>query len=279
MTMQTATAVRDPEVAHVDVPAAGQGRRSRRRIVVLAGRLVLAALLIGSWQLVVDLGMIARLYVSRPSDIATFLGNYISSGAIWANLGVTLKETVIGFLIGSGLGVAVGLLLSHFRILNDIANPFLTALNSLPRVALAPLFVLWFGIGQMPKILLAISLVFFIVLINTQAGVDGVPEELTMTAEVMGSTSRQRFIKVVLPSSIPPIFAALRLGIVYALLGAVVGEMLAAQNGLGEQVTYYSQTFNSAGLFAVLVVLIVIGLGLNGLALLLERYLMRWRRS
>lgn len=277
MTIQ-ATTVADTQRGHSADESMEPGTRTWRRLGVLSGQLALAAILVAAWQLVVDRKMISSLYVSKPSDIASFLGHYFSSGTIWPNLTVTLKETVVGFAIGAAGGVVAGLFLSHYRIANDILGPFLTGLNSLPRVALAPLFVLWFGIGQTPKVLLAVSLVFFIVLLNTQAGVNGVPDELTMTADVMGSTSRQRFLKVVLPSSIPPIFAALRLGIVYALLGAVVGEMLAAQNGLGEEVTYFSQTFNSAGLFAVLLVLVAIGLALNSVMLIVERYLMRWRK-
>lgn len=153
----------------------------------------------------------------------------------------------------------------------------MTIFNALPRVALAPMFVLWFGIGMTSKVLLAFSLVFFIVVINTEAGVRSVDSDLSMMARVMGASERQRFMKVLMPGSIPSIFAGLRIGAIYSLLGVVVGEMIASKQGLGQQIMEYSYAFQPAGVFGVLFYLALIALSLNGLMSVIERRLMRWK--
>lgn len=251
--------------------------RLRSATLLWLARLAVAAAVLGIWQLLVSEGVVRAFYISQPTDIARFLYHYFADGTVWPNLETTLEETVIGFAIGMVSGVLVALALVRYAPLERLFGPFLVALNALPRVALAPLFVLWFGIGEAPKIYLAISLVFFLALLNTQAGAKSVPNDLTMTAKVMGSTRAQEFRKLILPYSIPAIFAAIKLGIVYALLGAVVGEMLSAQKGLGQQVSYYSQSFNSAGLFAVLIILAVLGVLLSSIASAVEGRLLRWK--
>jgi NitT/TauT family transport system permease protein len=229
------------------------------------------------WHVSTARGWIDPFFVSTPATTITFLIAYLFSGMAWAHIATTVYETVAGFALGALSGVLMGLVLCRFRLLDEILSPFLTALNALPRVALAPMFVLWFGIGPASKIYLAISVVFFIVMINTQAGVRSVDPDLLTIARAMGANERQRFLKVVLPGSVPAIFAGLRLGAVYALLAVVVGEMLAAKLGLGQEISLYAGTFQAAGVFAALFILAVIALSLNALSGRVEAHLMRWR--
>jgi len=138
------------------------------------------------------------------------------------------------------------------------------------------MFILWFGIGMTSKIVLSVSLVFFIVMIGTEAAVRSVDRDMLTTARLVGASERQNYMKVVLPASVPAIFASLRLGIVYSLLGVVVAEMLAAQYGLGQLITLYSNSFVPAGTLAIITILLMISLILNGIMALIERRLMRW---
>lgn len=258
----------------------GKRKASVERSFVLrvwAMRLGLAVALIGLWQLVVANKLVDPFFMPSPKAVLDFLVAYIVSGNLLLHGAVTLEETICGFGLGAVLGVAFGLFMGSSRYWNAVLSPYTTVFNALPRVALAPMFILWFGIGPLSKVLLAFSLVFFIVAINTEAGVRAVDSDLSMTARVMGASERQRFLKVIVPGSVPAIFAGLRIGSIYALLGVVVGEMIAAKHGLGQQIMEYSYGYQPAGVFGVLLSLAAIALGMNGLMALAERKLMQWK--
>ncbi len=247
------------------------------RFTIWIWRLALAALVIGGWQVVAALQLVDPMFLASPMAVCGFLFHYILSGKIWVNSAVTLEETILGFAFGAALGVLAGLVIGWSKFLERVLTPFLTICNSLPRVALAPMFIIWFGIGALSKVVLAFSLVFFIVLISTEAGVRSIDPDLTMMAKVMGATDRQRFLKVVLHGAVPSIFAGLRLGVIYSLLGVVVGEMIAAKWGLGQQVMEYSYNYKPAGVFGVLAILALIAICLNELMTRVERRLGRWK--
>lgn len=246
-------------------------------LTIWAWRLALAALVIGGWQAAAALRLVDPMFLASPVAVCGFLFDYVVSGKIWVNSLVTLEETVLGFALGAGLGILAGLVIGGSKFLERVLTPFLTIFNSLPRVALAPMFIIWFGIGALSKVVLAFSLVFFIVLISTEAGVRSIDPDLTMMAKVMGATDRQRFLKVVLHGAVPSIFAGLRLGAIYSLLGVVVGEMIAAKWGLGQQVMEYSYNYKPAGVFGVLAILALIAICLNELTTRIERHLGRWK--
>ena len=219
------------------------------------------------------------MFLASPLAVCIFLAHYVVSGKIWVNTVVTIEETLMGFAFGSAFGVIGGLVIGWSKFLERVMTPFLTLLNSLPRVALAPMFIVWFGIGELSKVIQGFSLVVFIVLISTEAGVRSVDPDLLMMSKVMGATDQQSFLKVVLPGAVPSIFAGLRLGVIYALLGAVIGEMVGAKFGLGQQVMEYSYNYQPAGVFAVLLILAIIGTFLNELMIQIERRLSRWKGS
>jgi NitT/TauT family transport system permease protein len=255
-----------------------KAERLRRAAGIWVVRIGLAGALLCAWEYLADQKLIKEFFFSKPSVVWTYLEELFASGDVWIHLAATMEGTLGGFLLGSLLAIPFGLFLARFPLVDEILAPFLAGLNALPRVALAPIFILWFGIGLSSKVFLVFSLVFFIVLINTQAGVKSADEELLRMATVMGATPRQRFLKVILPGAVPSIFAGLRVGIIYALLGTVVGEMVAAPAGLGQQVAYFSGTYRTGGVFAILLLLSLIGVALNGVTLFIERYLLRWQR-
>jgi NitT/TauT family transport system permease protein len=261
----------DAEASSVDFKAL------RFAFGVWAVRLAIAAALIALWHFAVASNWVDEFFVPAPRKVLDFIVGYVTSGNLLHHGSVTLQETILGFAAGALLGIAVGLFVGWSRFWHAVLGPYMTFFNALPRVALAPMFILWFGIGIESKILLAFSLVFFIVVIATEAGVRSVDTDLSMMARVMGASEWQRFLKVIMPGAVPSIFAGLRIGVIYALLGVVVGEMIASKQGLGQQIMEYSYGYQPAGVFGVLFNLALIALALNALMSLLEKRLMRWK--
>lgn len=250
---------------------------ARESFVVWLFRIGLGGGFLLAWEMAANAEWIDTFFFSKPSDIWGFLVEMFGTGAVWRHFSATLQSTLIGFFLAAGTAIPFGLLLARFPLLDRIFAPYLAAFNALPRVALAPIFILWFGVGIASKIVLVWSLVFFIILINTEAGIKAADRELLRLAQVMGATPRQRFMKIVLPGAVPSIFAGMRLGAIYALLGTVVGEMVAAEAGLGQMVSLYSGTYRTGGVLAVLVVLSLLGVAMNGVMLLVEKRLLRWQ--
>jgi NitT/TauT family transport system permease protein len=183
----------------------------------------------------------------------------------------------MGFIIGSVLGAALGVWLGVARSAARLLNPYLNALNALPKVALAPLFVLWFGLGIESKVALAAVLVLFLVFLNTFAGVREVDQDLIDTARLMRATRAQVIAKVIVPSALSWVFAGLKISVPYALIGAVLGEMIAANRGLGYLVQFSGSQFDAAGVFAVLFVIALLAVGLNFLVEIVQHRMERWR--
>ena len=253
------------------------GAKVRSEILWWVLRLVAFAAFLGLWEFAVNQGWISRFFFSSPSAIGLFLWQYITSGEFLLPVLTTVEEAVLAFLIGSAAGILAGILLARFPRLRKLVSPFLTALNALPRVALAPLFILWLGIGLESKIFLGASLVFFVVLISTESGILAVDREYLKVIDSLGATNMDRLRKVILPSIVPPVFSGLRVGIIYALLGVVTAEMVASRVGLGQAVVYYSSTFRTDGTLGVLFILAIVALIINGILGLVERRLVAWR--
>lgn len=240
--------------------------RLRVQQVLVFGSLLLL------WEGVVFLGLIDVFWVSRPSLVWDNLWGLISTGEIVRHLNATLQATFMGFGIGLVTGIVAGALLGYFKTLSDLFDPLVMALYSLPRVALAPLFILYFGIGISSKVALAVTLCFFLVLISTRAGVRGVDQHLINAVKTMGAGKPFILRRVVLPATVPWIISGARNGVIFSLMAVVVGEMLIARAGLGRLVTQASDTFNTTGVFAVLVVMGAIAISLNwGLGIIERR--------
>src|SRR5690242_10079598 len=207
--------------------------------------------------------LVDNFFISNPIDVGRRLFEWTRDGSIFIHLWATIYATMAGFIIGSVLGGALGLWLGVSVFTSRLLNPYLSALNALPKVALAPLFVLWFGLGIESKIALAAVLVLFLVFLNTFAGVRQVEQDLIDMARLMRATRFQVLQKVILPSTLSWLFAGLRVSVPYALIGAVLGEMIASNRGLGYLVQYSGAQFDTAGVFAVLIIIAALAMALN----------------
>ena len=208
------------------------------------------------WYGAVEFGYVNRLFVSSPDDVVRFLISNFSS-EILPNAVETITATLMAFFLSGISGIAIGLLLYEFWPLKRVIDPFLTAMNSLPRIALAPIFILWFGIGLASKVALAFSLGFFIVLNSTIAGIKNTDPILLRLSRSLGCTPWQQFRKIMLPWAVPSIFAGFKLALIYSFLGVVTSEMIASKVGLGQLIMYYSGLLRMDAVLAILVVLAV----------------------
>ncbi|HEY4375238.1 MAG TPA: ABC transporter permease [Burkholderiales bacterium] len=250
----------------------------RSNLIVLAWQAAIAVVVLGAWEAAIRLGYLNPFWASSPSRIAGALLEIVREPLFLSHVTTTLYELLAGFFIGAGLGVATGFVLAECPLIERVVAPYFTALNSLPRVALAPLFILWLGIGPWSKIVIAATLVVFIIIGNTLAAARNVDADMLTVARLLGARRGQLFLKVVLPAAAPVVFAGLRLGVIYAMLGTVVGEMIAANRGLGYMLSFYAGSFQVSQLMATLVLLVALSTALSGATSWLERRLTGGRR-
>jgi NitT/TauT family transport system permease protein len=257
-------------------PPVAPARRARPSVPMAFWQLALGIGLLLAWQ-----GASGRLidnfFISNPIDVATRLYRWTADGSIFMHLAATVYATAMGFVIGSVGGAVLGIWLGVSPTASRLLNPYLNALNALPKVALAPLFVLWFGLGIESKIALAAMLVLFLVFLNTFAGVREVDQDLIDAARLMRATRTQLITKVIIPAAMSWVFAGLKIAMPYALIGTVLGEMIAANRGLGYLVQFSGSQFDSAGVFAVLIVIALLAVALNYLVELMQGRIERWR--
>ena len=267
-------------VAPAEAPPVGARRTGRPRWQVHAARVLLVVLWLGSWQLVAT-HLIDPFVFSRPSDIAvqlvTWFTDGTSQGSIWEQIGVTMQEAVIGFLIGSALGVVFGVLLGRSHYLAEVCAPFIKGANAIPRIVLASLFVIWFGFGMESKIATAVVLVFFVVFFNAFQGTREVDRTLIDNARILGASPRQILSSIVLPSATTWILASLHTAFGFALIGAIVGEFTGADRGVGLLIAHSQGTFNAAGIYAAMIISTALALGAELILTRIERRLLSWR--
>ncbi len=242
--------------------ARGEQVRARRMGAFLSAcylnlnRLLILGGFSAAWWAAVEFGWLDRFFFSSPVDIVRFLGQqYVEE--ILPNSVETMLAMLIAFALSGVAGVAAGLVLFELPRVKRTIDPFLTALNSMPRIALAPIFILWFGIGIASKVALAFSLGFFIVLLSTYGGIRNVDPTLIRLSRSLGCTPRQQFMKIMLPWAIPSVFAGLKLALIYSFLGVVTSEMLASKAGLGQLIMYYSGILRMDAVLGILLVMAV----------------------
>jgi len=272
------------EASLMDAQSTPQGRFRGDRWRILLLRTGLLLLILGVWQLISGnpkqgFALVDQFWISSPSLIATRLAEWIAAGSLWFHMAITLQEMAAGFIIGGASGILGGVVLGRRELLAKTLDPFIMGFNSIPKLALAPLFILWFGIGMEPKIVLVATSTFFLTFLSTYSGVRDTDRELVDILRLMGGNQRQIFYRVVLPSATPWIFAGLKLAVPYSLISAVVGEIMAANRGLGFLLVNAQGQFDTAGVFAAIVVLMVMGLVINAAVNRLEHYLLRWRTA
>jgi NitT/TauT family transport system permease protein len=241
-------------------------------------RVAILVVLLGGWELSSGT-LFSPFFISSPIAIVTTLWEWIQSGRLFSHAAITIIEAVSGFVLGGLIGMTVGVILGQSRLLAEILDPFIMVFYSLPKIALAPLFVLWFGVGIDMKIILTATVVFFLVFLNTYTGVRNVSRELIAILGLMGASRRDILVKVVLPSAVTWVFAGLRLSVPYALIGAIVGELIAANQGLGYLLADASGQFDTAGVFAALVAIVILAMLLNLTVKAFEKRAMPWRQE
>lgn len=249
----------------------------KRVPVVLVGRLVVLVLILALWQWAAMAKVGRPVLVSSPEKVWIELQLMIQSGALWVNFLATMYAVLVAFFIGSLSGAVAGLTLGLMPRLESVLSPFLNALNSMPRIALAPVFIVYWGIGAEAKIALAVSLTFFIMLANATSGIRSADPELVRVVQGYGAGKVRQVLMVYLPSAVPAIFAGLRLSLVYSLLGVVASEVIASRDGVGQMIQFNSSIFNMGGVYAILLVLALVGSVLNIGMSKIEALLLKWQ--
>ena len=248
------------------------------KLATLLMRLAFLAVLLSSWEWI-STTLDVQFFISQPSAIYAQISDWVTSGYLALHIGTTVQAMFYGFLLGTGTGIILGFVLGLIPVLARIFDPFIMAIYSLPKLALAPLFILWFGIGMEMKVILTGVIVFFFVFWNTFAGVRETDAELVDVLRVMGASRQDIIRKVVLPGSLTYIYVGLKLAIPMSLVGAVVGELIASNRGLGYVLMSTAGQFNTAGVMAALVVLMIIATVMNAALNRSEQYVMRWKRA
>lgn len=276
----------------IEEPAVSGGAVASRRPAIpirLAARVraqpewlcvpLMFVLIFGGWEWYIDTYRVSELILPAPSKIVVALAGGLRSGVYLKALWVTLEEVLIGFACSAVVAFVLGTLISQIRLFEAMVYPYVVALQTLPKVAIAPLILVWVGLGMESKIIIAALVSFFPMLVNTIAGLKATsPDKIELMRSLAASRSKIFFL-VQLPEALPYIFAGLNIGIVLAVLGAIVGEFVGAKAGLGYLIIQMNYTMDVAGMFAVLVILSVMGVVLNAVVNWLRRRIIFWQRE
>jgi sulfonate transport system permease protein len=256
-------------------------RFTRRRALIWVARAVTLVLVIGGWQLLTSWKVVDPFFYGQPSGIVSQLRDWIDHGtqygSLWLQIWVTMKEALLGFVYGVVAGVVLGVLLGQVRFLSDVLGPYIKAMNAVPRIVLGSIFTVALGLGTSSKVALAAVLVFFVVFFNAFQGVREVDRTLLANARVLGASRLQVIRHVVLPSALTWIIASLHVAFGLAIIGAIVGEFLGSQRGLGDVIANAQNNFNPNGVFGAMFIIAVLALTAEGLIGQLERRLLAWR--
>ncbi|HTS54213.1 MAG TPA: ABC transporter permease [Burkholderiales bacterium] len=237
----------------------------------------LLASVLGAWYGLTRTGILPPFFFGEPLAVARRIAEWVVSGKIFPHLGVTLLETLLAFAIGTVLGLMVGLWLALSPFASRLLDPYITAVNSMPRVILAPIFAVWFGLGIASKVVLGITLVFFIVFFSVYHGVREVSPVVLSNARMLGARRPQLLRHVYLPSATAWVFSSLHTSVGMAFVGAVVGEYLGSSRGVGYLILQAEGVFDIDTVLAGVLVLTACALTLDRLVSVAERRLLRWR--
>lgn len=229
------------------------------------------------WELLARNNTRIAFYTSYPSEILLDLIKFAHSGDMLRHVGITLQEAYLGLLYGSFLGILIGVFFSQFSIFGKIFTPIISAIQGIPQLTLAPLYILWFGIGLKSKVILATLMVFFNVFIATYSAIKNIDQKLIESATLLGANKVQILWHIVIPTSMPWILSGVRIGASICMVGAIIGEYIGSSGGLGWMVTYASSFFQIGRVMSCISVLLIIGLLVSSILERIERYLLRWR--
>lgn len=250
--------------------------RINRQLLTVYQVLLLLAVF-AAWYVLTENKILSPFFFGQPVEVLKITWQWTTSGTIWPHIGVTLVETLLAFVIGSVLALAVGLWLALSPTAAALLDPYVTAMNSMPRVILAPIFAVWFGLGVWSKVALGVTLVFFIVFFNVYQGIKEVSPVVLANARMLGASRRQLLRAIYLPSATSWVFSSLHTSVGMAFVGAVVGEYLGSAKGVGYLILQAEGVFDINTVFAGIIVLTLFALVLDGLVTQVERRLLVWR--
>ena len=261
------------EKEHISKEQAAYLRRTQKRKAAVWLLQVLFLL----WEIAADCGWIDPFLFSQPTELFATAVKMIRDGSLFLHIGTTLRETVIGFLLGTILGTLTAVLLWWNRFISDVAEPYLVVLNSLPKTALAPIIIVWFGNNQSSIIIVALLTSIVVTILSVLNGFLQVDEDQIKLIRIFGGTKRQVLTKVVFPANIPCILNALKINVGLSFVGVIVGEFLVAQDGLGFLIVYSSQTFAMRVVLLSVVILAILSALMYRAISLLEKQFHKWQ--
>jgi NitT/TauT family transport system permease protein len=241
----------------------------------MLARFLLVLALLTMWQVLPTKGL--RFWMSGPVEIIGRLWSWIVDGSLWENFGATLLAMALGYAVGTAAGIVLGLLFGFLPRLHRVLSPYITALYAMPKIALAPLFVITLGIGLESKVALVAITVFFLVLNSTLDGVRNVDRDLVRSLSLMGATRIEVITKILIPGTLPWTFTGMRIAVRYAFTNTLLAELIASNSGIGFMIEYYSGIFDATGTYAAILVLVIMSVGLTEVLTQLEIRLSRGR--
>lgn len=266
MTELLATA-KAPEIGSVEAPPPPTHASAGHATLI---RLAIVGVVLAAWQFApVPRGI--KFWLSAPADIVTTLAGWVADASLWPHLGATLAVMLVGYGLGCSIGIVLGLLLGFLPRLHRILLPFVTAFYALPKIALAPLFIILLGIGMGSKVSLVAITVFFLLLNATIDGIKDVDRDLVQSLRLMGATRIELLGKVLLPSAKPWIFTGARIAVRYAFTATLLAELIAANQGIGFLIEYHSGNFDATGTYAAVLVLVIFSVALTEVLSRLEK--------
>lgn len=250
----------------------------RERPEYVLGPLLLVVIL-SSWHGLVTWMEVPSYIVPKPHEVASAFYNGVFKGNYLYHAGVTLSEALCGFLIASGLGLVLGTLIAQSRLVEKTLYPYLITIQTTPKIAVAPLLIIWFGFGMTSKVVIAATVAFFPVLVNVIAGLRSIDRDKVELMRSLNASKWQMFRMARLPSALPIIFAGLNVAIVFSILGAIVGEFVGSKAGLGNVILQANINMDTSSIFAVLACLAIIGISMHGIMGFVQRKLVFWGNS
>jgi NitT/TauT family transport system permease protein len=283
MTALSMTAPPQTASDEASLSAQAKARFRRHKQLVLLGQLAIFLFIVVGWEVSARTGFIDPFFFGSPWGICLRLYSWAldgtAYGSFWLQIWVTLEEAILGFIVGVTSGVFFGVLLGEVPYLADVIGPYIKIVNALPRIVLGSIFVMWLGLGLPSKVLLAAVLVFFVVFFNAFQGVRSVDRNLISNARILGASRLQVVRHVVFPSAMTWIIASLHVALGFSIIGAIVGEFLGSQRGLGLVIATAQNTFDANGVFGAMLVIGALALSAEWLMSIVEKRLLAWQPS
>ncbi len=240
-------------------------------------RIALIGFALLAWELSARKGLYNTIFTSYPSEILLDLKEFYLSGELIKHSSITLKEASLGLLYGTLTGILFGLILSQIKALGSIFVPIITAIHGVPQLTLAPVYVLWFGLGLTSKIFLSGLMVFFNVFFATYAGANNIEPKLVESAKILCANRLETLFLVIFPTSLPWILSGIKSGLGSCLVGAIIGEYIGASAGFGWMISYATSFFNISRVMSCILILLVVGVVINHVMDAVEGWLLRWQ--